>query len=128
MIPQNASNKNCDKTHLRPPSPFLGLSHGAYALPAVGSGAIELMGLVKPLRFAQEREGDQRNGYITTERMHDLVIGLFINRYEFGWSICTMVNTCETPSFVARAVFHLAPLSVVSWDQETKHENTMARA
>jgi hypothetical protein len=56
------------------------------------------------------------------------VIGLFINRYEFGWSICTMVNTCETPSFLARSVFHLAALSVVSWDQETKHENTMARA
>jgi len=60
--------------------------------------------------------------------MHDLVIGLFINRYEFGWSIWTMVNTCETPSFLARSVFHLAALSVVSWDQETKHENTMARA
>ena len=45
------------------------------------------MGLMKPLRFAQEREGDQLNWYITTERMHDLVIGLFINRYEFGWSI-----------------------------------------
>ena len=25
--------------------------------------------------------------FSTTERMHDLVIGLFINRYEFGWLI-----------------------------------------
>ena len=32
------------------------------------------------------------------ESMHDLVIGLFINRYEFGRSISTMINTCETPS------------------------------
>ena len=31
-----------------------------------------------------------------TEHMHDLVIGLFINRYEFGQPLCSRINTCET--------------------------------
>jgi insertion element IS1 protein InsB len=31
-----------------------------------------------------------------TERMHDLVIGLFINRYEFGRPLWSGINTCET--------------------------------
>ena len=33
-----------------------------------------------------------------TERMHDLVIGLFINRYEFGRPLWSGINTCETSS------------------------------
>jgi insertion element IS1 protein InsB len=31
------------------------------------------------------------------ERMHDLVIGLFVNRYEFG-APSAWINSCETPS------------------------------
>jgi insertion element IS1 protein InsB len=31
-----------------------------------------------------------------TEHMHDLVIGLFINRYEFGRPLGSGINTCET--------------------------------
>jgi insertion element IS1 protein InsB len=34
------------------------------------------------------------------ERMHDLVIGLFINRYEFGPPFCSGINTCETSSLL----------------------------
>src|SRR4029453_5455059 len=33
-----------------------------------------------------------------TTTMHDLVIGLFINRYEFGVAIYPGINTVETPS------------------------------
>jgi len=33
-----------------------------------------------------------------TERMHDLVMGLFINRYEFGIAIEYSINTFGTPS------------------------------
>jgi hypothetical protein len=33
-----------------------------------------------------------------TERMHDLVIGLFVNRYEFGRAISREIHNCETPS------------------------------
>jgi hypothetical protein len=36
-----------------------------------------------------------------TERMHDLMIGLFINRYEFRQSLGAGINTCETSSFPA---------------------------
>jgi insertion element IS1 protein InsB len=39
-----------------------------------------------------------------TERMHDLVIGLFINRYEFGRPLSSRINTFETPSFFNRRV------------------------
>ena len=41
-----------------------------------------------------------------TERMHALVIGVFINRYEFGQSVQTMINTCETPSYIPRRPYH----------------------
>jgi hypothetical protein len=40
-------------------------------------------------------------GVSKTERMHDLVIGLYINRYEFGRPICTMINTFATSSGTA---------------------------
>ena len=33
-----------------------------------------------------------------TERMHDLVIGSFINRYEFGRALGDRINTFATPS------------------------------
>jgi len=33
-----------------------------------------------------------------TERMHDLVLGLFLTRSEFGQPLCSGINTCETPS------------------------------
>jgi hypothetical protein len=33
------------------------------------------------------------------ERMHDMVIGLFINRYVFGVSVCSKINRSETPSY-----------------------------
>src|SRR5215813_801916 len=33
-----------------------------------------------------------------TERMHDLVLGLFINRYEFGVSVLHAINRSETSS------------------------------
>jgi len=36
-----------------------------------------------------------------TEHMHDLVIGLFINRYEFGRPISHGINRPETPSALA---------------------------
>lgn len=36
--------------------------------------------------------------FAKTEGMHDLVLGLFINRYECGRLICTMINTFATPS------------------------------
>jgi insertion element IS1 protein InsB len=32
------------------------------------------------------------------KHMHDLVIGLFINRYEFGRLLGYRINRCETPS------------------------------
>ena len=32
-----------------------------------------------------------------TERMHDLVIGWFINRYEFGRALRDRINTFATP-------------------------------
>ena len=35
-------------------------------------------------------------GFSKTERMHDLVIGLFVNRYEFGHALLSCINTCET--------------------------------
>jgi hypothetical protein len=37
-----------------------------------------------------------------TEHMHDLVIGLFINRYEFGRPISHGINSFETPSIMLR--------------------------
>src|SRR5438876_10325029 len=33
-----------------------------------------------------------------TDHMHDLVIGLFINCYEFGRALCDRINTFATPS------------------------------
>jgi IS1 transposase len=47
------------------------------------------------LKFTGYRGGDQLNCYITRKTicfsrsilMHDLVIGLFINRYEFGYAV-----------------------------------------
>ena len=33
-----------------------------------------------------------------TERMHDPVIGLFVNRYEFGRAISHEIHNSETPS------------------------------
>jgi hypothetical protein len=33
-----------------------------------------------------------------TEQMHDLVIGLFVNRYEFGRVISHEIHNSETPS------------------------------
>jgi len=32
------------------------------------------------------------------ERIYDVVIGLFINRYVFGVSVCYKINSSETPS------------------------------
>ena len=37
-----------------------------------------------------------------TERMHDLVIGLFINRYEFGLLLSCQINRFETSSKMAK--------------------------
>jgi IS1 family transposase len=37
-----------------------------------------------------------------TERMHDLVIGLFVNRYEFERGISREIHNSETPSKDAR--------------------------
>jgi insertion element IS1 protein InsB len=36
-----------------------------------------------------------------TERMHELVIGLFVNRYEFGRVIYQEIHNSETPSKIA---------------------------
>jgi hypothetical protein len=36
--------------------------------------------------------------FSTTTTMHDLVLGLFINRYEFGLALEREINTCDTPS------------------------------
>jgi hypothetical protein len=35
-------------------------------------------------------------GFSKSERMHDLVIGLFINRYEFGRAISHEIHNAET--------------------------------
>jgi insertion element IS1 protein InsB len=37
-------------------------------------------------------------GFSKTERMHDLVIGLFVNRDEFGRAISREIHNSETPS------------------------------
>ena len=36
------------------------------------------------LRTRIKRLARRMSGFSKTERMHDLIIGLFINRYEFG--------------------------------------------
>jgi insertion element IS1 protein InsB len=38
--------------------------------------------------------------FSTTEQMHDLVIGLFVNRYEFGRVISQEIHNSETPSSI----------------------------
>jgi hypothetical protein len=38
-----------------------------------------------------------------TERMHDLVIGLLINRYEIGRPLSYRINRCETSSTLRTA-------------------------
>jgi hypothetical protein len=37
--------------------------------------------------------------------MHDLVIGLFVNRYEFGRLIEHAIYSSATPSFLAEAAY-----------------------
>jgi len=37
-----------------------------------------------------------------TERMHDLVLGLFISRYDFGRLFSSGINTFETSSALIR--------------------------
>jgi insertion element IS1 protein InsB len=39
-------------------------------------------------------------GFSQTTTMHDLVLGLFINRSECGGAISHGINTCETPSTI----------------------------
>jgi insertion element IS1 protein InsB len=39
------------------------------------------------LRTRIKRLARRTIGFSTLEKMHDSVIGLFINRYEFGWAI-----------------------------------------
>ena len=40
-------------------------------------------------------------GLSKTTTRHDLVIGLFVNRYECGLALYHEINTWETPSFLA---------------------------
>jgi insertion element IS1 protein InsB len=47
-----------------------------------------------------------------TERMHDLVIGLFINRYEFGRPLWSGINTFET-----------SPARVLSYQELPRNKN-----
>ncbi len=43
--------------------------------------------------------------HIDPEKMHDLVSGLFSNRYAFGLLICYGINRSETPSGILSNLF-----------------------
>jgi hypothetical protein len=62
--------------------------------------------IVNPVSDTRGRVGSFSED-VLSERMHDLVIGLFINREEFGRAISHEINTSETSSSMETGIVGL---------------------
>ena len=66
--------------------------------------------------------------FANTITMHDLVVGLFIDRYACGVAISHGINTCETPSRLSPSIRHKVDLQPLmeSHSDALEHRKRMA--